>query len=711
KPSGRVVLLAVAWLWAPAVAGGPTVQDGCTVEPYVTGLKCPSSIAFSPGGAFGYKGQLFVADNHAGSGTIYRVPEKDKKVVFAAETAGGPMDIHFAPPGSEFGAYLYALLYPDRLERYDSKGAAERFAAVNRDSLVLEFGPGGAWGADLYHLDSGRDLGGEGVCRWDRAASSTKVVGQLRENLLGMAFGPGGRFGNDLYLAFGGWKSGYTWHRDEVSTICRLAPDGSMREFLRSPQFQQINQIVFDTTGDFNGSLFVTDYAAGKIFEITPDGKVTAFLTGLKLTGWHTGDTVFGPDGALYVADGGAGTVWRIVASPLGLKRSAAADMAVLDDGETISGAVMNERFTVGTPFGPLTLPAGKIVGMRVGTDGAARFVLLDRQVLCGTGRDEALRVKTPSGEDRSIPFRRIKWFSYRVSRQRPRRLVSVGPVALLRTGDQLAFDPRAAVFAFRAAGLALPLWTKGLGQIEQDKTDPGVHRAWFTNGSVLTGVLEPAKAALSFSLADKAEVEREAIVALELAKGEQTAPWLTRLTLTNADVLLGQIAEPTLTFRTEAGEVAVESTGLKELAFGGAASGRVAATRWDGSVLQGQLKGRELAFQISPGPKLSVPVAEIAHLLRRIRLRPDEVVQRVEQLMARLAAPRYGDREQATEELVKIGVAIVPLVEKHRDDEDPEIRYRVGLVLQRLRAIGGESPRRLPPPMSASAPARVGRR
>ncbi|MBN2374830.1 MAG: LamG domain-containing protein [Sedimentisphaerales bacterium] len=61
----------------------------------------------------------------------------------------------------------------------------------------------------------------------------------------------------------------------------------------------------------------MSDFENDVIFEIDPLGNVTTFATDFSFssTPYHKydgGDIVFGPDGAMYIADGGAGTVWRI---------------------------------------------------------------------------------------------------------------------------------------------------------------------------------------------------------------------------------------------------------------------------------------------------------------------------------------------------------------------------------------------------------------
>ncbi len=60
----------------------PIVPEGYYIEPYITGFANVNAIAFSPGGEFGYEGQLIAADSRPDPGTIYTVPQKGEKIFF-----------------------------------------------------------------------------------------------------------------------------------------------------------------------------------------------------------------------------------------------------------------------------------------------------------------------------------------------------------------------------------------------------------------------------------------------------------------------------------------------------------------------------------------------------------------------------------------------------------------------------------------------------
>lgn len=132
----------------------------------------------------------------------------------------------------------------------------------------------------------------------------------------GLAFGPGGAWGTDLYVADADLTSLSPWS-DGPGRIVRVDAAGVATTLVQDPAtLGGACGLAFDTAGRFGGDLFVADILDDRIYRVTPAGQVSLFASGFAdLSGSHC--IAFGGDGALYVADRGDAqsftqSVWRI---------------------------------------------------------------------------------------------------------------------------------------------------------------------------------------------------------------------------------------------------------------------------------------------------------------------------------------------------------------------------------------------------------------
>lgn len=302
-----VVLIGVGLVWAE-----PIVPPGYYVEPYVTDLTNVSDIAFSPGGDFGYEGELFVVDSRP-NGIVYRVPGKGEKIYFTKSITSEVFSMAIAPPGSPFGGKLFLnSCHPAGIYSYDSGGTGSLFSNCNLFGWDMAFAPDDLFGNNLFHAD-GYEPSGEAVHEWRPNGTQVTSVYTNREETVGLAFGPGGEFGNYLYVLF----QQQNRNGIKLAKISSINPDGIMSDFLVFTDYKDTIALAFDTTPNFGGNLFVAEYTSNKLLEIDPNGNVSEFASDFSFSShpdhWHMASNIaFGPDSAMYVSDGGAGTVWRI---------------------------------------------------------------------------------------------------------------------------------------------------------------------------------------------------------------------------------------------------------------------------------------------------------------------------------------------------------------------------------------------------------------
>jgi hypothetical protein len=403
----------------------------------------------------------------------------------------------------------------------------------------------------------------------------------------------------------------------------------------------------------------------------------------------------------------------------LSLDRSASSDSIVLNVGDSIFGEVANKRFTIETVFGKVTLEASSVVGMAAVKDseGAVRALLTDGQIVTGRlAPEERLTLRKPSGE-LSIPLARIRQWSYRLAKERPREIAFAGPYVLLRTGDRLAFDANSLKVAFSTKHGVLALDGRQLLRIHCDGEGASPHRALFMNGSSLSGTIQPEKIAISLRLTGSTELARWQVQQVQFAPEGRMDGGLTRMILRDEDTLLGRLSDEKLTLKTDYGVLDVRPDSIRSIVFDPDGSGSAAVCLRNHSVVRGRLGLEALGFRIVPGPDLKVNVNQCAGVYRAGITPCEEVRKEVEKLLWQLHAESPRDRQTAGEMLVRLGPGALPVLQRHlRDEKDAEARAQVEEIIDRLGGRSAQTrpvgPPRLPPhgPPPRGGPVRADR-
>jgi len=369
------------------------------------------------------------------------------------------------------------------------------------------------------------------------------------------------------------------------------------------------------------------------------------------------------------------------------LDRSGTGDAILLKNGDSIFGAIDNPTFPIKTFYGRFDIAAKDAIGFAAvrGRDDQVHGLLVGGQVVTGALESKALQVSLPTGGKLQIPFGRIAQCSYRITKSKPEDTPMSDPLILLRTGDRLAFDPAQLKCEFQTRHGRVELSGKDLLEIQLAGENHGVHRAMFLNGSTLAGLLGPEQIALPLKLGPTLKIPRDMLLAVRFAEEGKDDDDLASLSLTNEDELYGRLADKEFVLATDFGQVKISPANVVTMTFGQGDRMRVAVKMWNGTVHRGRIEQSTLRFALQPGPVLNVHVGHIASVTNPHALPPGDIVKRVEQLVARLSAASYKDRQEAEDELKRMGASVIPLLRKHLKSSDPEVRQRVRVILDHL--------------------------
>jgi hypothetical protein len=292
-------------------------------------------------------------------------------------------------------------------------------------------------------------------------------------------------------------------------------------------------------------------------------------------------------------------------------------DLAVMRNGDEMLGTLVNEALTLDTFFGQVELPLQRILALAVPSPEEARIMvsLTDGQILAGTPTGKPLRMRLASGGEVTLKTDRLVSLGCRITAEKPHEVETTGPMAVLRSGQQLLFQADGAAGEFQTQHGKVRLDAQDLAGIYFDTPEGGLQRAVFRNQSVLSGLLEASSLKLQLDFGQAFDFPVHWLDRLVLTT-EGTPPLpLPAVKLTNGDLLLGWILNDQLAFETASGVVTVTPAQLATLEADQGLGVRVRCKLHNGTTLTGRMQTRMLRLDLQPGPKLSVYPGLIASM------------------------------------------------------------------------------------------------
>ena len=299
------------------------------------------------------------------------------------------------------------------------------------------------------------------------------------------------------------------------------------------------------------------------------------------------------------------------------LERHDKSDRVILANGDMMLGTVGNKSFKVSTLLGDMDLPAGELLGMVVAKGGRLRFVMTNGQVVGASASDAKLALTLPTGGKLDIPLKKIKQWSYHISKEKPDDLDPIGPYVALNTGDMLAIDAAsdAMKLSLRTVCGVVELKPSELLEIRrnQRKGAKESYVAALVNGSELAGDFESDKLSLPLKLARrKVDVPQDKLELIFFSEDQTLQARPCRITMKNGDKLLGVLTDKSYTLATDFGKAQVAAAKLKKITFtkaGPDAKYVVVVEMLNGTVLRGRLDTDKVNFRLAGRIPLKVPI------------------------------------------------------------------------------------------------------
>ncbi len=384
------------------------------------------------------------------------------------------------------------------------------------------------------------------------------------------------------------------------------------------------------------------------------------------------------------------------------LNRNEKSDIVFLRNGDVIPCSIISAEFNVETFLGKLKLPVNEIVGMaapETSDETTMRFLMTDGQVISGKINETVLSATVGESDKLEIPMNRIAQWSFKISKERPEDTGMPLPAVTLRTGDQFSFDPDSLDIDFLTRYGSVKLKVADLMSIQISNGDNDAHRVVFANGSTISGLVKQEVIKFKLKLGAEIAIPRNLIMNIQFTEDEKTDGTLTQMALVGGDMFFGEMTDEKLHIQLDYGTREISPSTAKLIMALGDGQDKFIIDLWDGARHTGTLKEEYIDFQILPGPKFMIHTSQIIGIARAQALPPDEVIKKVEDLVARLSAESFEERENASKELKALGKSIVPLLEKHLKNKDPEVRQRIQDIIESLND-GSANPGDPNPPM-----------
>lgn len=375
--------------------------------------------------------------------------------------------------------------------------------------------------------------------------------------------------------------------------------------------------------------------------------------------------------------------------SDLELLRGDALDVVELRNGDRVTGTLADGVFKLNAPFGPVDVPADRILGaFNIGEFKPRQLIVtIDGQIIGGTLIKETIDLALPGGQTTAIPLRQVSRIGFHKRASEAEELAIAQPYVVLREGDRIAIAPptTSLSLATRYGPVELPI--SAIASIAfQDEESP-VHVVRLTDGTLISGLVTTPE--LDVVLASGAAVKMPVanIAQMKLSIGEvpeidkDDTPVLQTL---GDDALVGTLAGQ-LELATAFDLLKLDASGIRGLTRMPGPSSDVQVTTWDGATLSGQLANADVTLQLTSGVAIKVPVGLIVNYAQPRPQPSATMLEQIKAVVKDLNAEDWKQRDLAESQLVAMGPSVAAVLKQLRTSQPAEVQQRIDSILKQV--------------------------
>ncbi len=282
--------------------------------------------------------------------------------------------------------------------------------------------------------------------------------------------------------------------------------------------------------------------------------------------------------------------------------------------GDILRGAIKIDKYNLKTFYGPVELPADRVIGLINIGDVIPKTLLVTRdgEIFGGDLEQTTVGITLSGGQVSQIPLRQIHRLGYRKAAGESEEWSFDKGVIFMRTGERMAVQPPAGGIEVVTRYGPISIKPELISTINFGGEDQAsaAHVITLIDGSHFSGLVKAESFQLKLGDGQQnVSFPASSISRLQfVAKAEEPAEDEPRITLANDDVLLGVFGGP-VTLDTAFGAVTLAGSEIRSISRTRGTLGDAQVQTAGGTTISGQIRETDLNCILACGLQIGAPV------------------------------------------------------------------------------------------------------